>query len=302
MRTYSPLLKIAIILLLFLSGCSSSENSEADTAVGSNESTAEIGNVSDNEMLLTEADEEAKTVEPSNESNTAVRDDRMVVYNANLSIQVENYQQLEADIQKKVTDSGGYVVESSVYNDSAETISGSIVLKVPQSSFQGFISDIEQNSLKVIEKSISGNDVTEEYVDLESRLKAKEAVETRLLDLMEKAEKTEDLLKISDDLANVQEEKEQIMGRMNYLKNNVDYSTVSIYLEEEVIKIGSINKNGNLNTWDKSKSLFIDTINGALTFLSSIIVFLIGFSPIIIPIALLTIIWIVYRRKKENED
>jgi len=152
------------------------------------------------------------------------------------------------------------------------------------------------------EKTISGNDVTEEYVDLESRLKAKNAVEKRLLSLMEQATKTEDLLKISDDLATVQEEKEQIMGRMNYIQTNVDYSTVTINLEEEIVEVGKIDKQGNRNTWEKAKSLFVDTVNGVITFFSSIVIFLIGLSPVLLPLGIIVVIWfILWRRKKRNE-
>lgn len=119
---------------------------------------------------------------------------------------------------------------------------------------------------------------------------------------MEQAEKTEDLLKISNDLATVQAEKEQILGRMKYLKNNVDYSTVTIQLEEELVKVGSIQDKESLNTWEKAKSQFVSTINGLISFLSSVIVMIVGLSPILIPVVVIVIAWIIYRKKKNRSE
>jgi chromosome segregation ATPase len=74
---------------------------------------------------------------------------------------------------------------------------------------------------------IQGNDVSEEMVDLDARLKAKQATEARLLDLMKQAKEANDLIAIANRLDEVQSEIEQIKGRIQYLNNQVDYSTVT---------------------------------------------------------------------------
>ena len=305
MRKSPLLLSLFLVLLLVLSGCNNSQN---DQASESRETEAIAEDTQDNKLSMenTESSKqetaEEKTTKNNSEIDTTSETNRMVIYNANISLIVKNYQEVENAIEKKATNLGGYVVESSIYNNGSDSISGNLIVKVPQKSFQSFLNDVEETGIKLTEKTISGNDVTEEYVDLESRLKAKNAVEKRLLTLMEQAEKTEDLLKISEDLATVQEEKEQIMGRMNYLQKNVDYSTVTINLEEELVEIGTINKQESLNTWEKAKKLFVDTVNGMLSFFSSIIIFLIGLSPVLIAIAVVLSIWIILRRRKKQKD
>ncbi|MEH7238835.1 DUF4349 domain-containing protein [Bacillus sp. JJ1562] len=297
MRRGNLFLKSLVLLLLLLTGCSNqSSESKADRPTMDGPRTEMNQGVSEKEIM----DNQTATDHKNNGSDS-IENDRMFIYNANLSIQVKEFRSVEAEIQQKAIDLGGYVVESSTYDNGTESINGTIIIKIPQSHFQPYINDIDKNSIKVVEKSISGNDVTEEFVDLESRLKAKEAVEKRLLTLMDQAEKTEDLLKISNDLAKVQEEKEQILGRMNFLKNNVDYSTVTIHLEEQLVKIDSIKDNSSLNTWQKAKSLFVDTINGIISFLSGVVVFVVGLSPIIIPIAIILIVWFILRKKKRQE-
>ncbi|MEH7388303.1 DUF4349 domain-containing protein [Bacillus sp. JJ1521] len=292
-------LKLLVLLLLLLTGCSNqSSESKADRATMDGPYTEMSKDVSKEEMMDNETVTENKV---NSNGSVHIEKDRMFIYHANLSIQVKEFRSVEAEIQQNAIKLGGYVVESSTYDNGTESINGTIIVKIPQSHFQSYINDIEKNSIKVVEKNISGNDVTEEFVDLESRLKAKEAVEKRLLTLMDQAEKTEDLLKISNDLARVQEEKEQILGRMNFLQNNVDYSTVTIHLEEQLVKIDSIKDNKSLNTWQKAKSLFIDTINGIISVFSSLVVFVIGLSPILIPIVVILIVWIVLRKKKRQE-
>lgn len=235
----------------------------------------------------------------SDNSNVNVLE-RMVIYNANLSLEVKDYHKIEAQIQEKVSTLGGYVLESSIYYSGKERINGNLVVKVPQKSFQSFINEVESASVKVHDRHVSGNDVTEEYVDLESRLRSKRVVEERLLSFMEKAEQTEDLLKISSDLGKVQEEIEQLLGRMNYLKTNVDFSTVTLHLTENLVTIGSI-QDKDLNTWVKAKSLFMDSVNGLISLFSGIIVLAIGLSPFIVPLGLIGMIIAFYVRKKRNQ-
>lgn len=294
MKIRKFILPFCFILLLFLAGCNASESDISTEFAVQDSKQADTSTANSGEVE--QIQEEMQTLEESNNHT-----ERKIIYHASLSLEVKNYEQVEAELEQKVQDIKGYVVDSSVYNNGAELISGNITVKVPQESLQSFLNDVEGIGIKLIDKSISGNDVTEEYIDLESRLKAKTAVETRLLTLLDQAEKTEDLLKISADLATVQEEKEQIIGRMNYIKNHVDYSTVTINLQENLIDIGDINKQGDFNTWDKAKSLFVDTINSILSFFSHFIIFIIGLSPILIPLIIIAIIWIVIRKRKKNE-
>ncbi|WP_400241415.1 DUF4349 domain-containing protein [Niallia sp. JL1B1071] len=300
MKNYRVISHLFLLLLFFLTACSSqnSEQKSADTESSSEYEIANLdsSNVNDDQLAKTSKENRGSDVTKNAE------DDRMVIYNASLSLQVKNYHQVEATIQSKATELGGYVVESSIYDSGTEYINGTIIVKIPQSHFQSYIMEVEKHSIKVKEKSVTGNDVTEEFVDLESRLKAKEAVEKRLLTLMDQADKTEDLLKISNDLATVQEEKEQIFGRMNYLQNNVDYSTVTIQLEEELVKVDAIKDKESLNTWQKAKSQFVSTINGMISFLSGVAVFVIGLSPIIIPIVIVIVLWIIYRKKRKPQE
>jgi len=89
-------------------------------------------------------------------------------------------------------------------------------------------------AVRVTSESTSSRDVTEEYIDLESRLKNAEATEKQYLALLEKAEDVEDILRIYDSLSRVRSEIEQIKGRMQYLERTVSMSLISVRLEPAV--------------------------------------------------------------------
>ncbi|MDF2814885.1 MAG: hypothetical protein K0Q81_1085, partial [Paenibacillus sp.] len=112
--------------------------------------------------------------------------------------------------------------------------SGTLTVKVPASGFTQFITTLEQMKPKTIQQNIQGQDVTEEFVDLTARLKAKQVVEARYLDFLSKSAKAEELISFSNELAKVQEEIEKIKGRMTYLEQNVDFSTVEIRLYQKL--------------------------------------------------------------------
>ncbi|MDQ0231352.1 DUF4349 domain-containing protein [Metabacillus malikii] len=241
----------------------------------------------------------------SNEANTDKKQtnhnqNRMVIYTGNLSIHVKNFDDIVALVQDELAHTTGYIVDSQSYTNEGNTSrEGTITVRIPQDKFNRFIESVESGSTKVIDRSISGQDVTEEYVDLESRLKSKQVVEKRLLEFMEKAEKTEDLLKISTDLATVQEEIEQLKGRMTYLNHQVALATVTIHVKEEKVKIPTI-ESDHLNTWEKTKERFMESINFILKIGSGLIIFIVGGLPVLLIITVLTIAIYLFTKKKRN--
>ncbi|WP_067726930.1 DUF4349 domain-containing protein [Oceanobacillus damuensis] len=239
----------------------------------------------------------------SSQEGEIIQSDRKIIYTANLHIEVKNYQQTLNTIQSQVANRGGYIVDSNMQGYAEnDSVNGHVTVRIPQGQFREFIQIVEDDSSKVLESSISGQDVTEEFIDLESRLKSKRVVEERLLSFMEQAEKTEDLLTISADLAEVQGEIEEITGRMNYLENRTDLATVTIYMEENNVTISGMNE-GELDTWEKTKKQFLNSINFLLTVFSGIFVFFIGNLPVFILLGVIAMIgFFIYRRIRKNSQ
>ncbi|MGE6378556.1 DUF4349 domain-containing protein [Peribacillus muralis] len=208
-------------------------------------------------------------------------EERQVIHQAQLELKVKNLEKVQWKIEEKAKEFGGYVVESNVYRESEEKMEGTITVRVLEARFQDFLSVSQGEASKVVGRNVTGQDVTEQYVDLKARLKSKKTVEERLLAFMQEAKKTEDLLKISTDLAAVQEEIEQLTGQMKYIENQTSYSTVTITLSQDGIIVPGIDKE-DLNTWERTKKQLATSANLLLKAGSGIIVFIIGNLPILV--------------------
>ena len=179
---------------------------------------------------------------------------------------------------------GGFVSGSQSYSDSqGKMTSGSLTLRIEQVNFDTVVGKIKElGTVKSV--TLGGSDVTQEYIDLESRLKNLKAQEEVLLTLMEKSTKVEDSIAVQKELSNVQSEIEVIKGRMQYLDNMVSYSTIDVYLSEP-LPISAESGGGFLDAVKRGA-------RGALTVLKSMTVVFIVISPILVLAAIvLVIIW-----------
>ncbi|ONK21669.1 hypothetical protein BLX87_20850 [Bacillus sp. VT-16-64] len=287
---------LCVITVFVLAACKSDDSADSSGEM------AKTNELSDSKEFAVRDDAEKSTEdEPAGEENIDVTGDRMIVHRGNLEVKVKNLETARKDIEKKVKEYGGYIVESNIYREENELMSGYLTIRIPEKHFQQFLNDTEKAAVEVMERSVTGQDVTEEYVDLESRLKSKRAVEQRLLDFMKTAQKTEDLLKISSDLAKVQEEIEVIVGKMKYLENQTAYSTVDIFMKENKVVVPGVDGN-KLNTWEKTKQQLAVSLNFLLAAASGIVVFFVGNLPILTLVTLIGVgvYYFVKRRKRKK--
>jgi hypothetical protein len=280
-----------ICTLLLLAACSSG----GESAKQSGEDSGGLSRSSGDSSSKSEAADKGNSGDKTKET---IKNQRKVIYTADVRIMVEKLQQTMEDVRDLVEEKGGYIVESSTTNDESGFEDGMIKARIPTDEFRSFLKQVKEFSKGKPNESVSGEDVTEEYVDLSSRLKAKEQVRDRLESFMSEAQKTEDLLKISSDLASVQEEIEQIQGRLNFLKNQSDYSTVRINFGVKNLKAEEL-QTEDLNTWKKTKMLFMDTVNFLVSMVSFVVVAIIGLAPLWL--ILLPILFLIWRKRKNKQ-
>ncbi|ARI78055.1 DUF4349 domain-containing protein [Halobacillus mangrovi] len=292
---------LIVLLSLTLIGCSSGEDqsaeeSTADTSEPSEGATSE--EVATNGLSETPESKDSSKVIPDN------TEDKMMVYEAHIELETEDYDQFYQSLQEKMNETEAYIVETNIHKTEQGNREGHIRLRVPQNHFETLLTGFEDISDTIQSRNVSGRDVTKEYVDLESRLEAKNKVESRLLTFLEQAEKTEDLIKISQDLERVQAEIETLKGQMNYLENQSDFSTITVSLTETKVVVPKVDSQ-ELNTWEKTKQAFFSSVNGLVSFFSWLFIFIIGYSPVIVlfaAIALLGWLWIRSRKKRADEN
>lgn len=300
-------LPFVFMLFLFLGACSDEstestviENTEYDLAMEESGEMELAENSGDHTDSDSSSSDKSDTVNELAEGEEVKDVNRKVIYTANLDVETDSYSELSDHIQTETAKLGGYVVEANMYRDMDNNhTGGEIVVRIPQENFDAFIELVETGSSKVLNHYVTGQDVTEEFIDLNSRLKSKKAVEARLLEFMTNAEKTEDLLAISDNLANVQEEIETITGRMNYLQDKTDLATVTINIHESNVSLSGMNDD-DLNTWEETKKQFMRSINFIITAISSVVIFIGGNAPVLVVLGFMAFIVLVIIRRKRK--
>lgn len=290
-------------LFILLAACSSNDESKSVSPEMASDSKEMSNQVGDMDSPSEEAENEAVTDESSESETKApvVATERMIIHQASLSVNVKELDKAQSNIEQKVEQYGGYIVESNVFQEDDQTSSGKMIVRIPEKNFEKFLLDAEGEAAEILERNVTGQDVTEQYVDLESRVKSKRAVEERLLEFMSKAQKTDDLLKISADLATIQEEIEVMVGKMKYLENQTSFSTIELTMYENRVVVPEI-ESKELNTWEKTKKQLATSTNSILSAGSALIVFFIGNLPVLVILgAIGFVVYVVIRRRLRQE-
>lgn len=228
-------------------------------------------------------------------SDSAAGLNKKLIYRANVVVEVNDYSKAQSEVRNLVTLSGGYILEFSE-SQSQEERGGTFVLKVPASGFSSFLDQLEKLKSVSQQRSIQGQDVSEEYVDLESRLKVKQAMEERYLKFINEATKTSQLVEFANELERIQTEIEQIKGRMRYIDKNVSFSTIEIRLyqpEESIIKISK----DDTPLGKRAEEALTGSLKVLSKLLQWILVVLSGALPIIVIAAMIGIPWWLLRRR-----
>lgn len=162
----------------------------------------------------------------------AASEERMIIRTGDMSLVVTDVVQARDEIARLAERLNGYVVSSRISGEEQE-MRGWISIRVPDEQFEPAMDELREMALRVESESTDSQDVTEEYIDLEARLKNAEATESQYLTLLDRATDVEDILKIYDSLSRVRREIEQIKGRMQYLERTSSMSLISVRLEPE---------------------------------------------------------------------
>jgi len=229
--------------------------------------------------------------------------ERLVIQNADLAIVVKDPKARMAEISKLATDLGGYVVSSNLYetygSSGKQVPEATIVVRMPAAKLDDALTQIKEGVVEVQSENRSGQDVTNIYVDLQSQLKAKEAADKKLLEIMDQATKSEDVLAIYMQIQSVETEIEQLKGQIKYYEESAALSAVSVRLIAEEgtqpIQVGPWKPAG------AAKEAVQDLINFTQRFSEFLIRFVIFTLPALILIAIpLTLVFLagraVYRR------
>lgn len=295
-----------ILSLFLLAGCGSSLRSRSgatepfalkqqtlpDVSVA-NQSEAKKGGLGKQQVSLNQVGQSQSVAEAM---------DRKIIRDANLTLESAAPQDVQRKISSIAELLGGFVVTSeSKQRESGDPgkqyLEVNLVVRVPAAQFGAALDQIRSAGTRAIQEKISGQDVTEEFIDLEARIKTQKALELQFLEIMKQAHNVEDALEVQRQIADVRTEIEKLEGRKRFLENRSNLSTITVnILSPMAIAV-------NTSGFGRSiREAVADGIDVAI----AIVLFLIRFVIVMIPIILLLILplWLVaryvFRRARKN--
>jgi hypothetical protein len=175
----------------------------------------------------------------SEQAASASSADRLVVRSASLTVVVHDPAQSARDIRLMAEGMGGFVVSSNVYqatfgDNAVQATRASITVRVPAERLDDALEQIAKASIEVTSQSVSGEDVTAQYTDLQSQLRNLESAEAQLRQIMDAATKTEDVMAVFNQLTQVQGQIESVKGQIQYYQESSRLSAITVDLIPDV--------------------------------------------------------------------
>lgn len=224
-----------------------------------------------------------------------VETDRLIIKTGSVAMVVDDVKVSVQIISDYAKANEGFVVSSNVYKQGVG-LSGHVTIRIPSEKFDEKIDDIKEMG-EVTSESVNGQDVTEEYVDLEAQMKNLKATETQFLEIMRRAYKIEDVLAVQRELTNVRDRIERIEGRMKYLTQSASLSTLTVHLSTDPDNLPAVDSADKWKPFGVVKNAFRSLLSVVKSF-ANLIIWLVVYIPLWIAIGL--VVWFVVRFVKKR--
>lgn len=243
---------VLTLLMLLLVGCSragrnaqqSNANSGGARPAYSSERSSEQGATSQSDEAPANAKpapgqaqmKQVSLTDADKAQSASAAMERKIIRNGDLSMEVGNPSESQRRIASIAEAHGGFVVTSDATerqgNDQTRPeLIVKVAVRVPAAQFNATIEEIRGVGSRVMQEKITGQDVTEEYIDLEARIRTKQALEAQFMEIMKQAKNVSDALEVQRELGNVRTEIEQLEGRRRFLENQSSLSTINVTLQ-----------------------------------------------------------------------
>lgn len=233
-------------------------------------------------------------------STGQVTQNRKIIEYIDLTVETKAFDKLIGDINAAVEKSGGYIESSKIGGNSyygTDSRTAELKIRIPKTKQSDFSDFMAKNS-NVVSRSVNTDDVTDRYIDTQSRIKALTIEKETLEKLLTQASGVSDTLTIYEKLTNVIAEIESYQGKLNQMDNLIDYTTFTVYIDEVEKETNVEKQNWFQKTWSGLLDSFSNFGNGILDFLYFVIVLLPYW--LVLGVIAVVIILIARRNKKKR--
>lgn len=272
--------KILILLITFLIFSCSSES--------------ETGGFSESKMSISPEMAMMEDVRISTPPTLLGNEEKKIQRNANISIEVKNLDESIDKLNEIILLFNAEIISSNKGGMDFGQPYANIRIRVLSGNLDSAINEFKKLSTKIISENIYTNDVTEEFIDTEARLKIMKSTEDRFNSLLLKSETVEEIIQVEKELMRIRGDIESLEGRLNYLSKTTDTSEINLNLNEQVPITGE--------SWKINDSFTsaLQNLSSFAKWLADFIINIIVFIPAIIVIALIIIFLrkLIKNRKK----
>ena len=229
---------------------------------------------------------------PPTKSNQPVQMDwdKKIIKTADIKMEVENYKKANDWLHASIKKYGAYIATEE-QSQTDYQLQNNITIKVPVAQFEDLINSFDGNGNKLVEKKISSEDVTSEYIDNKTRLEAKRTIHARYMELLRQAKNMKEILEVQQELNGLQEDLEAAGGRVQYLKHQAAYSTIHLNFFQYL--------NGNAGPAEPGFFLKLGTsFKNGIVLIEGLLIFIATFWPVWIALIVVFILW---KRKAKNK-
>ena len=241
------------------------------------------------------------------ETNSSLRTNRMIIKNAEIKLLVENSDIAIDRTTQIISDVGGYIISSRVwYEEWGNNLLkySTITIGIPSDQFELVLRRLRDTAIRVLDENATGEDVTDEFVDLKSQVENLEATRDRIKGFLDSATSVEEALLVNEELSKIEGQIAEIQGRINYLSDRSAYSTITITIEPNLVELPTPTPQPTSTpvpwdaseTYSRAKHSLVVTYRG---FFNLIIWLGVVFVPVVGPFVLIG--WGLYRFSKSRK-
>lgn len=282
------ILILLVVLLVCLTGCGSSshqatQDSRAMDSAGSAPEEAQY-----NKAIAAEQDILEAGIE-----------ERKIIHNAEVRLRVNDIEGSCEKIKNRTIELKGYLQNYAVHTNE-NNASADIALKIPSVNYQTLLEFIVEQGKSDYKREYT-DDVTTQYIDLDARVKVLKAEEESLLNILNKAEKIDDILKVKAQITSTRQERESLEGQLKALNSSIEYATINVNLYQPQNSDVNVNVE-NLNIFSQSGRALIYGFNFLTAGLGNIIVFFFTILPTLVLLGLIIFAFVYIKRRKSRKN
>lgn len=220
------------IIVSFL-GCGGNGEDHSTSRIVQLSKSEATSNQAQNELYkFSSIDSSAGPTNSEGQFETIQKDPAKIIKDAFIRMRVENYQESITKVREIIDNNKGYIADETE-NRLEYEVRNTIKIRVPSPVFEKTLNELSSVALVINEKGVNAKDVTEEFIDINSRLKTRKEVLNQYTELLKRARTIEEIIAVEENIRKIQEEIESAEGRLKYLKDQVSYSSIELTIYQQ---------------------------------------------------------------------